>query len=107
MSRQRSRKKIPATLRAAVFARDGAACVYCGARGRRVALTLDHVLPHSRGGPDDGSNLVTACEDCNGERGVMPIDIFAVYLSRYKGVRRVASRVLRALAKPLPVLDLE
>lgn len=50
-------------LRAAVFARDDYTCSYCGARG--VRLECDHVIPVSRGGPSEMSNLATACFPCN------------------------------------------
>ena len=46
--------------------RDGHACQYCGATER---LTLDHVLPKSRGGPDTWENLVAACVPCNNRKG--------------------------------------
>lgn len=52
-----------ASLRSQVFSRDNYACRYCGARG--VRLECDHVVPVSRGGGDDLSNLATACRDCN------------------------------------------
>ena len=51
-----------------VFKRDGHRCVYCG-DGKRQQLTLDHVLPRSKGGRDEWENLVTACKRCNGEKG--------------------------------------
>ena len=46
--------------------RDGFRCAYCG-RGSRdeVVLRVDHVVPWSKGGLSEESNLVTACEDCN------------------------------------------
>ena len=50
-------------LRAEVFARDDFTCRYCGSRGGR--LECDHVVPVSRGGSHDLSNLVTACFTCN------------------------------------------
>lgn len=50
----------------AVFARDGHACVYCGSP---MNLTLDHVIPQSRGGSHDAENLVTACRSCNSSKG--------------------------------------
>ena len=46
--------------------RDSHACQYCGAMER---LTLDHVLPKSRGGPDTWENLVAACVPCNTRKG--------------------------------------
>ncbi|MFT5883659.1 MAG: 5-methylcytosine-specific restriction endonuclease McrA [Arcticibacterium sp.] len=49
-----------------VFKRDGNVCVYCG-KGRD--LTIDHVLPKSRGGKTNWSNLVAACKACNGLKG--------------------------------------
>jgi len=45
-----------------IYKRDGHKCVYCG--GDRK-LTLDHVLPKSRGGKNTWNNLVTCCAKCN------------------------------------------
>jgi 5-methylcytosine-specific restriction endonuclease McrA len=53
--------------RRAVFARDGHSCQYCGVEG--VRLTVDHVLPRSRGGPSSWDNAVTACAPCNLRKG--------------------------------------
>jgi 5-methylcytosine-specific restriction endonuclease McrA len=49
--------------RRVLFARDGFRCVYCGSHGGR--LTLDHVVPRSRGGDSTWENVVTACAPCN------------------------------------------
>ncbi len=49
-----------------VFLRDGHACVYCGSTS---ALTIDHVLPRSRGGGSTWENLVACCRDCNLRKG--------------------------------------
>jgi 5-methylcytosine-specific restriction endonuclease McrA len=48
--------------RKAVFARDGYCCQYCGATSR---LTVDHVVPRSRGGGTSWENMVTSCAPCN------------------------------------------
>ena len=53
--------------RRALFARDDWACVYCGETGGR--LTLDHVLPRSRGGESVWENVVTSCAPCNLKKG--------------------------------------
>ena len=53
--------------RRAVFARDGHSCQYCGIEG--VRLTVDHVLPRSRGGRNTWKNTVAACETCNHRKG--------------------------------------
>jgi 5-methylcytosine-specific restriction endonuclease McrA len=49
-----------------VLRRDGHRCQYCGDRD---ALTIDHVLPRSRGGSDTWENLVAACARCNSRKG--------------------------------------
>jgi 5-methylcytosine-specific restriction endonuclease McrA len=49
--------------RRALFARDGWRCVYCGTANGR--LTLDHVIPRSRGGESSWENVVTSCAPCN------------------------------------------
>jgi 5-methylcytosine-specific restriction endonuclease McrA len=46
-----------------IFKRDGHQCQYCG--GRPKELTVDHVLPLSRGGRDWWDNVVAACTRCN------------------------------------------
>lgn len=61
-----SRRGIPAWLRAAVYDRDGRACVECGAT---EDLTLDHIYPHSLGGDDSLDNLRTLCRPCNSAKG--------------------------------------
>jgi 5-methylcytosine-specific restriction endonuclease McrA len=53
--------------RRALFARDGWRCVYCGDAGGR--LTLDHVVPRSRGGESVWENVVTSCAPCNLRKG--------------------------------------
>ena len=53
--------------RRALFARDGWKCVYCGQNGGR--LTLDHVIPRSRGGESVWENVVTSCAPCNLRKG--------------------------------------
>jgi 5-methylcytosine-specific restriction endonuclease McrA len=53
--------------RRALFARDGWRCVYCGTTNGR--LTLDHVVPRSRGGDSVWENVVTSCAPCNLRKG--------------------------------------
>ncbi len=49
-----------------VMKRDGHTCQYCGIKSD---LTLDHVIPRSKGGVDTWENLVTACNKCNVRKG--------------------------------------
>lgn len=50
-----------------IFKRDGMRCQYCGKKN--VHLTIDHILPKSRGGRDEWENLVTSCDTCNNFKG--------------------------------------
>ncbi|WP_448562480.1 HNH endonuclease [Trichothermofontia sp.] len=59
-------KDIPLTRRN-ILHRDGHSCQYCGYAGEE--LTLDHVVPRSRGGGDTWENIVTACVRCNVKKG--------------------------------------
>lgn len=52
--------------RRAVFARDGWACQYCGSRS---SLTVDHVIPRSKGGDSSWENIVASCAPCNRRKG--------------------------------------
>jgi 5-methylcytosine-specific restriction endonuclease McrA len=53
--------------RRALFARDGWKCAYCGSTNGR--LTLDHIVPRSKGGESIWENVVTACAPCNLRKG--------------------------------------
>ena len=53
--------------RRVLFARDGWQCAYCGSSSNR--LTLDHVVPRSRGGESVWENVVTSCAPCNHRKG--------------------------------------
>ena len=59
-------KEIPLTRRN-VLERDRQTCQYCHYKGEQ--LTLDHVIPRSRGGGDSWENLVAACVRCNVKKG--------------------------------------
>ncbi len=49
-----------------IFKRDRNRCQYCGTHEH---LTLDHVVPKSRGGKTTWDNLATACKRCNSKKG--------------------------------------
>ena len=55
--------------RRAVLVRDAYTCQYCAKQFDRTELTLDHVLPRSRGGKTIWENIVTACKSCNSKKG--------------------------------------
>jgi 5-methylcytosine-specific restriction endonuclease McrA len=52
-----------------VFARDGNLCQYCGRSFPTSELSLDHVVPRSRGGTTSWENIVCACVSCNVRKG--------------------------------------
>jgi 5-methylcytosine-specific restriction endonuclease McrA len=62
--RDAHRRKIT---RRAVFARDAWTCQYCGRQ--RGHLTVDHVIPRSKGGSSSWDNIVTCCAPCNRRKG--------------------------------------
>ena len=57
------------TNRHRILARDHYRCQYCGRRGTAFELTLDHILPKSRGGRTLAENLATSCRACNNRKG--------------------------------------
>lgn len=49
-----------------LYKRDNNECAYCGSKKE---LTIDHILPKSRGGKNSWSNLITCCLPCNLKKG--------------------------------------
>jgi 5-methylcytosine-specific restriction endonuclease McrA len=73
--------------RRAIFYRDGFRCQYCGSESKN--LTLDHIMPRSRGGPHVWENVVSACIPCNHRKaGLTP--------------REANMRILKEPAAPRP-----
>lgn len=52
-----------------LFARDGSRCQYCGRKFKTSDLSIDHVVPRSRGGRTEWTNVVCACLACNVQKG--------------------------------------
>jgi 5-methylcytosine-specific restriction endonuclease McrA len=82
--------------RRALFARDGWECVYCGTKGGR--LTLDHVVPRSRGGDSVWENVVTSCAPCNLRKGDRLLEEASMVLP--KAPRPPAPALFIKLASP-------
>ena len=60
------RNRVPFTKKN-VLVRDWYTCVYCGCRKR--PLTIDHIVPVSKGGKTDFDNCVACCKTCNHNKG--------------------------------------
>jgi len=65
--------------RSMIYKRDNNTCQYCGARSK---LTIDHVIPRSKGGTDSWENLVVACSSCNTKKGSMFLEQTGMKLAR-------------------------
>jgi len=90
--------KVPLT-RTNIYKRDNFQCVYCQSQDR-TTLTLDHVIPQSKGGRDSWDNLVTACRNCNGEKADLTLEEWGKenpnpkrphFLMLMKNVKRIPS----------------
>lgn len=55
----------------------GYECAYCGSQDK---LTIDHIVPKAKGGPDFTKNLLCACHDCNQDKAYSPMEDW--YLSQ-------------------------
>ena len=82
--------------------RDGPGCVWCGRVLWRRDLTLEHVVPRSRGGHMTLENALVACRSCNRRRGSKPADAYVRELLREGAdvdvdtVRRSLDRLARS-----------
>jgi hypothetical protein len=81
-----------------LIARDGGACVWCGREPWRRDLTLEHVVPRSRGGHATPENALVACRSCNRRRGSRPVDAYVRDLLR-EGAAVDVEAVRRAVAR--------
>jgi hypothetical protein len=54
---------------------DKGICYYCGSNVGRKQLTMDHVVPLSRGGKSKKGNIVPACKECNNKKkSLLPVE---------------------------------
>jgi 5-methylcytosine-specific restriction endonuclease McrA len=68
-----------------IFLRDNYMCQYCGTRPLTSELTIDHILPRSRGGKSTWDNVVLCCVSCNTRKGSrLPLEANMKLLSKPK-----------------------
>ena len=65
MSKHSARGAEWEAIRQYILNRDGYTCVLCG----QPAISVDHIIPRSRGGTDEEHNLQSMCRDCNSRKG--------------------------------------
>ena len=71
--------------RLAIYFRDNLRCAYCTESvGSVCKLTLDHILPYSKGGGNNEENLVTCCLECNSKRGNKSLSSFIMCIATEK-----------------------
>jgi 5-methylcytosine-specific restriction endonuclease McrA len=68
--KEKRSRHIPRSVRVSVLHRDGYKCAFCGCGAKQVQLEVDHIVPFSKGGSNDPSNLQILCFDCNRGKGV-------------------------------------
>ena len=64
-----------------IFLRDGHVCQYCRKKLPEKRLTVDHVMPMSRGGRHEWTNVVTACSQCNNRKGAKSVEAAGMTLA--------------------------
>jgi 5-methylcytosine-specific restriction endonuclease McrA len=96
-----------------LFVRDRHLCAYCGGHFAEAELTVEHILPVSRGGRHEWTNVVTACRSCNTRKGNrrpeeahMPLLYVPYAVSRCEGFilsnRRILADQMAFLQATLP-----
>ncbi len=82
-----------------IFLRDGYTCQYCGARPGTEELSIDHVLPRSRGGKTTWENCVLACMVCNSRKASRTLDESGLALIRQPERPRWAPHLTLAIGR--------
>lgn len=62
-------------------------CYYCGKKFQPDELTMDHLIPLSRGGKSERFNLVPACKDCNNKKKYLLPAEWEEYLETIKNTK--------------------
>ena len=83
-----------------VIVRDGFKCAYCGNDKER--LTIDHIIPKSRGGKTDFENCVASCKPCNNKKGNKMPSEARMYL-KVKAYQPTISEFLRLKVRKLGI----
>jgi len=83
-----------------VIIRDDHTCTYCGDTPRR--LTIDHIVPRSKGGKSSFENCVASCKSCNSKKGNKSCQEAKMF-PRVKPIQPTISEFLRLKLKRLGI----
>ena len=86
------RKNLGKKIRFEVFKRDSFTCQYCGQSAPQVILEVDHIIPVSKGGDNDLTNLITSCRDCNRGKSNIELSDDTVVVKQQKELEELQER---------------
>jgi hypothetical protein len=89
------------SIKCSLTARDGRQCQYCGAFKRESWLSIDHVIPISKGGCNCLDNLKLCCRSCNSRKGERTLEKFRLdhFLSKSPYAKIITSRQAEELIR--------
>lgn len=77
-----------------IYEKQNGLCAYCGRRRSRKRMTIDHIIPLSKGGTDDMDNLQCTCKMCNYlKEDMMPHEFTALALCILENSMRIEKKV--------------
>ena len=88
------RSRVPLSRRN-IYLRDRNICQYCGKKFPTSELSLDHILPRSRGGGSTWTNLVCACTGCNSRKAAKTPGEAGMKLIREPHAVKEAAQLIR------------
>lgn len=91
---KQQRRRLTAVAKEKIFIRDKYECQYCGSH---EDLEIDHIIPLSKGGNNEDSNLITACHKCNNLKGDKDIKEFFKMIERDNKKLERVSKILDTL----------
>ena len=87
--------------RLAIYMRDNFRCLWCNRSVENNGeACIDHLVPQSKGGDNDPSNLLTSCKRCNDHRGDLSAKEFIAILSKSeRGRKKIYQRIAAAVSQ--------
>lgn len=80
------RRRLKKSEREAVYSKTGGRCAYCGTEIALSDMQVDHLIPISRGGADEPSNMLPACRSCNHYKHSADLEVFRSMLENMPNV---------------------